>query len=114
MIPGVNEPPFRLSVAVPDNCGCPGRYVMQDLENENVAKTTFSMFVKALILACKSLALASCISAVFLSSVAVELIVAIVRFMRSGDWTIRDRVRVTVSETLAISPLSASCLDEDA
>lgn len=72
------------------------------------------MLSKALILDWRSLALVSCIITVFLSSLAVELIVVIVRLIRSGDCTIRERVRLIASDTLAISPLRASYHENEA
>lgn len=67
------------------------------------------MASNALIFPWSSLALASCMATVFLSSTVAEVIVMMVRLMRSGDWTIRDLVRVIASEMVTISPLRASC-----
>jgi hypothetical protein len=69
---------------------------------------TFSILNRALILAWRSLALASCMFTVRLSSIAVEPMTEMLRLMRSGDWTIRERVRAIESETLAISSLRVS------
>ena len=69
---------------------------------------TFSMPRSAFTLAWRSRTLASCIVTIFFSSTAVTAIVDMVRFMRSGDCTTRDRVWLMASEILVISPWSAS------
>ena len=61
-----------------------------------------------LILACRSLVFVSFVPTTFLSSRAVALIVTIFLFMRSGDWTIRERVDCTASESTDSSAEIAS------
>lgn len=69
---------------------------------------TFSMLNKAVVLAWRSLALDSWSVTVFLSSIAVEPMETMVRFIRSGDWTIRERVRDIVSVAKTVSEFSVS------
>lgn len=66
------------------------------------------MLNKAVIFACKSRALPSWSETSRLSSMAVEPIETIVRLMRSGDWTIRARVREIESVAMTVSEFNAS------
>ena len=56
-----------------------------------------------LILVCRSRVFDSFVLTIFLSSRAVALMVTMFRLMRSGDWTIRERVDNTASESTDIS-----------
>lgn len=66
-------------------------------------KGTFSMFVKTAIFAWRSLAFASCMARVFLSSMEVAPIVVMLRFILSGLCTILLLVRCMLSKRRDIS-----------
>ena len=70
------------------------------------------MLRSAAIFACRSRILASCEAIVFLSSFTVALIVAMLRLMRSGSWTMRLFVRLIFSVTIAVSLFTPSCTVE--
>lgn len=70
---------------------------------------TFSMLRSAAIFVCRSRVFASLVATVRLSSAAVLPMLVMLRLMRSGDWTMRERVRLIVSVTVAISVVTFSC-----
>ena len=64
---------------------------------------TFSMFVRTVIFAWRSLDFASCMARVFLSSMAVAPIVVMLRLILSGLWTILPLVRCMLSKKSDVS-----------
>jgi len=101
------RPPFQSSVIARHTRECPRCGLMGCLRN--VVRQTFSRLSKAFVFDRRSLAFASCMTTVRLSSMTVEPIVVILRLIRSGDWTIRERVRAMESATLETSLLRFSC-----
>lgn len=72
----------------------------------------FSIFSRAAIFACRSLVFVSLVATVRFSSEALLPILWISRFMRSGDCTIRERVREMLSVTVSISLVTFSCMPQ--
>ena len=73
------------------------------------SRRTFSMSTSAAIFAWRSRFLASLAATARLSSAAAEPMVEMLRLMRSGDCTMRARVREMPSDAAFISLLTRSC-----
>ena len=71
---------------------------------------TFSMLRSAAIFVCRSRVFASLVATVRLSSAAVLPMLVMLRLMRSGDCTMRERVREMLSVRVSISLVTFSCM----